>query len=105
MPWQVGQGFSITVPAPPQRRHGWLSEKRPWLSDVTPRPLQTGQIVGDVPGAAPEPWQVGQALALSTGTFTVDAAQGVGERQPDLASTSRAAGGRARRPGRRDRRG
>jgi hypothetical protein len=45
----------MTVPAPPQRVHGWLIEKKPWLSEVTPRPLQTGQIVGAVPGVAPEP--------------------------------------------------
>jgi hypothetical protein len=43
------------VPAPPQRSHGWLIEKKPWLSDVTPRPLHTGQMVGAVPAAAPEP--------------------------------------------------
>ena len=103
-PWQVGQGFSITVPAPPQRVQGWLIEKNPWLSDVTPRPLQTGQIVGDVPTAAPEPWQVGQALALSTGTFTVTPREGVLERQADL-SLDVAAAARGRRTGRRDRRG
>ena len=38
---------------------------------MIPRPLQTGQIVGEVPGAAPEPRHVVHGLAFSTGTFTV----------------------------------
>src|SRR5436305_11074586 len=61
----------MIVPAPPQVRQVLLREKKPWLSEVTPRPLQSGQIVGDVPGAAPLPLQLPQAFALTTGTLTV----------------------------------
>ncbi len=31
-----------------------------------PRPSQRGQIVGEVPGLAPEPWQVSQVVVLGT---------------------------------------
>ena len=59
-PSHVWHGFSITVPAPPQRSHGRVMEKRPWPWDSTPRPWQTGQTTGVVPGSAPVPRQVGQ---------------------------------------------
>ena len=45
----------MIVPFPRQRGHGCDSEKRPWLSDRTPRPRHSGQITGEVPGFAPEP--------------------------------------------------
>ena len=66
-PWQVGQGDSITVPAPPQRSHGSDSEKKPWLRLLTPRPRHSGQIVGEVPGCAPLPLQVAHVTGFSTG--------------------------------------
>ena len=47
VPWQFGHGFSITVPLPRQRGHGCESEKSPCDSDVTPRPLHSGQMTGD----------------------------------------------------------
>ena len=50
----------MIVPAPWQREQGWEIEKRPWPSDSMPRPLQRGQTIGDVPGLAPVPAQVGQ---------------------------------------------
>ena len=58
MPRHVGHGSSITVPAPPQRRHGVENENRPWLSSMTPRPPHCGHSFGVVPGRAPEPWHV-----------------------------------------------
>ena len=73
-----------------------MIEKKPWLSEVTPRPLQTGQIVGAVPAAAPEPWQVGQALALSTGTCTVTPRRASANDRLTCASTSAPRRGPAR---------
>src|SRR5262245_29159264 len=61
----------MTVPAPPQVRQVFEIEKKPWLPEVTPRPLQSGQILGDVPGAAPVPWHAVQPTALTTGTLSV----------------------------------
>src|SRR3954471_9754745 len=69
-PWplQVGQGSSITVPEPPQREHGRVIENTPWPWDSTPRPLQTGQTFGEVPGRAPVPRHVMHALWVATVT-------------------------------------
>ncbi len=55
VPAQVGHGSSITVPEPPQFEHGCEIEKIPWLWDSMPRPSQTGQTFGVVPGLAPVP--------------------------------------------------
>jgi hypothetical protein len=54
-PPQVSQGLSITSPRPPQRGHGWLMEKKPWLSVSIPLPPHVGQTTGEVPGFAPLP--------------------------------------------------
>ena len=70
LPLQVGHGSSITVPVPLQFEHGWEIEKIPWLSDSIPRPLQTGQTFGDVPGLAPVPWQVGHCWEVGTASGT-----------------------------------
>ena len=67
---QVGHGSSITVPEPWQLEHGWDIEKIPWLWDSRPRPLQTGQTCGVVPGLAPEPWQVGHGWEVGTASGT-----------------------------------
>src|SRR3954462_10553109 len=69
-PWQVGHGSSITVPEPPQREHGRVIENSPWPSDSTPRPWQTGQTLGEVPGRAPVPRHVGQGTCVFTATGT-----------------------------------
>src|SRR3954463_5116348 len=71
-PWppQVGQGSSITVPEPPQREHGRVMENTPWPCASTPRPLQTGQTFGVVPGRAPVPRHVVQAAWVATVTGT-----------------------------------
>ena len=57
-PWHVGQGSSMTVPAPPQREQGWEMENMPWPCVSIPRPSQRGQTIGVVPGLAPVPRQV-----------------------------------------------
>jgi hypothetical protein len=65
-----GHGLRITVPNPPQPGHGrevitWPRKDRvTWLT--SPRPLQTSQVVGWVPGAVPSPEQVGHTTAVST---------------------------------------
>ncbi len=43
------------MPDPWQFEHGCDIEKMPWLCDSVPRPLQTGQTFGVVPGLAPLP--------------------------------------------------
>src|SRR3954465_10387038 len=65
-PWQVGHGSSITVPAPLQREHGCEIENRPSPRDSMPRPWHLGQTVGEVPGLAPVPRQVGQVAVVGT---------------------------------------
>ena len=47
-----------------------MIENTPWPWASTPRPLQTGQTVGEVPGRAPEPRHVvhGEWVATETGT-------------------------------------
>ena len=48
----------------PMVMHGRLSENRPWLSSMTPRPEQLEQITGAEPGFEPVPWHVEQAASL-----------------------------------------
>src|SRR5215213_211733 len=69
-PWQVSHGCSMIVPEPPQRWQGRVIENRPWPSDSTPRPWQTGHTIGLVPGCAPVPRHVGQAACVATDTGT-----------------------------------
>ena len=65
-----GHGLRMTVPKPPQPGHGldviiWpMNDLVTWLT--SPRPLQTSQVTGCVPGAEPSPEQVGQTTAVST---------------------------------------
>src|SRR5215469_6475419 len=69
-PSHSGHGLRITVPYPPQPGHGreviiWpRKDLVTWLT--SPRPLQTSQVTGCVPGAEPSPEQVGQTTAVST---------------------------------------
>ncbi len=58
------------MPVPLQREHGRVIEKTPWPWASTPRPLQTGQTFGDVPGRAPDPRQVVHAAWVATETGT-----------------------------------
>jgi len=45
-------------------------ENTPWPCASTPRPLQTGQTFGDVPGRAPVPRHVPHAACVATVTGT-----------------------------------
>src|SRR5580658_7825611 len=69
-PSHSGQGRRITVPKPPQPGQGrevitWpRNDLVTWLT--SPRPLQTSQVLGWLPGALPSPEQVGQTTAVST---------------------------------------
>src|SRR3954466_2094974 len=45
-------------------------ENTPWPCASTPRPLQTGQTFGEVPGRAPVPRQVVHAVWVATVTGT-----------------------------------
>ena len=58
------------MPEPLQREHGRVIENTPWPWASTPRPLQSGQTFGEVPGRAPLPRQVvhGACVATDTGT-------------------------------------
>ena len=84
-PWpaQVGHGSSITVPEPPQRAHGRVIENRPWPSDSTPRPWQTGHTAGAVPGRAPVPRQVAAGRVRGDRDGHLRALDGLLERQRD----------------------
>ncbi len=68
-PWHFEHGCSITVPLPRQRGHGCDSANRPCDSEMTPRPLHSGQMTGAVPGSAPVPPHFEHATVSSTGTF------------------------------------
>src|SRR5258708_19722468 len=76
VPWQVGQGSSITVPAPPHREQGCEIENMPWPCVSMPRPSQLGHTIGVVPGFAPVPRQLGQLVFIGTcsGTCAPDTA-------------------------------
>src|SRR5258708_26017616 len=69
-PSHSGHGLRMTVPNPPQLGHArdvitWpRNDLVTWL--ISPRPLQTSQVVGWLPGALPSPEQVGQTTAVST---------------------------------------
>ena len=99
-PWQVAQGCSITVPEPPQLEHGRVIENRPWPSDSTPRPWQTGHTIGLVPGCAPVPRQVGQAAWVETETGTCAPSTAWSKESETVVSRSRprSAAGRVRAP-------
>ncbi len=54
-PRQVAQGFSITVPLPPQAGHGREKANGPWFWETEPLPPQVGQVLGRVPGLRTAP--------------------------------------------------
>src|SRR3546814_1013558 len=70
VPRQPGQGSSTTEPRPPHAGHGDENEKRPWLSDTTPRPPQLAHCRGLVPGLAPDPEQVWHVASLRSEEHT-----------------------------------
>src|SRR3954454_20055258 len=99
-PWHVSHGCSMIVPEPPQRWHGRVIENRPWPSDSTPRPWQTGHTVGLVPGWAPVPRHVGQAACVATETGTCAPCTACSKERETVVSRSRpcSAAGRVRAP-------
>src|ERR687898_881739 len=101
-PWppHVGHGSSITVPEPPQREHGRVIEKTPCPWDSTPRPWQTGQTIGEVPGRAPVPRHVLQATWVATETGTCAPSTACSNDSETVVSRSRprSAAGRVRAP-------
>ena len=50
-----GHGVSTTRPAPPQLGQGRENENGPCATATAPEPPHWGQVIGFVPGAAPEP--------------------------------------------------
>src|SRR3954451_13626901 len=70
VPWQVGHGSLISVPVPPHLEHGCEIEKRPCPCCSIPRPWQREHTVGEVPGLAPDPLQVGHVADRVTATGT-----------------------------------
>src|SRR3989441_8019599 len=75
-PWQVGQACAGTFPRPRHTGHGRCTAKPPCPNEIVPRPLHSGQVEKVVPGAPPEPLQVGQTSGSVsvTGTFPPSAA-------------------------------
>jgi len=59
-PWQSLQGEVTTLPVPWQRPQVRATLKNPCWKVTWPRPPHEVQATGEVPGAAPEPWQVPQ---------------------------------------------
>ena len=57
-PLHVAHGVSMMRPVARHRRHGCAIEKKPWLTAISPLPSHSGHVIGLVPGAAPDPWQV-----------------------------------------------
>ena len=57
-PSQVAQGEVTILPLPWQRGQVCWIEKKPCCMRTWPWPWQVGQVVGEVPGLAPVPWQV-----------------------------------------------
>src|SRR5919204_6733019 len=95
-PAQVSHGLSITSPRPPQRGHGWLIEKKPWLSESIPRPPQRGHTVGAVPGFAPDPRHVGHVACFGTVTETSTPSIACSNDSPTSVSRSRPRAGSGR---------
>src|SRR5690606_3462359 len=67
-PWpsQAVQGSGMTLPLPRQVGHVCWIEKKPCCTRTLPCPLQVWQVLGCVPGFAPEPLQVVQRSQLGT---------------------------------------
>ena len=105
-PPHVGHGDSTIEPLPPQREHGCVIEKKPWPCDSTPRPWQTGQTTGDVPGLAPVPWHVSHGVEVGIASDACAPSTASSNDSETSVSRSRPRCGRARppAPGRRRRR-
>src|SRR5205809_678142 len=75
-PRQVGQRCAGTLPRPRHTGQGRCTAKPPCPNEIVPRPLHSGHVEKVVPGAPPEPLQVGQTSGSVsvTGTFPPSAA-------------------------------
>jgi hypothetical protein len=62
-PPQSLQGVATMRPVPWQRPQVRATLKNPCWNVTWPRPPQDAQVVGEVPGAAPLPWQVAHGSA------------------------------------------
>src|SRR4051794_11227403 len=71
LPLPVGHGDPTTAPRPFPGGRPRLNERGLWLPPPAPRPPHVGQTTGDVPGAAPLPWQVWHAISLVRLTVVV----------------------------------
>src|SRR2546425_9252744 len=75
-PWHVGQRCAGTLPHPRHTGQGRCTAKPPCPNEILPRPLHSGHVETVVPGAPPEPLQVGHTSGSVsvTGTFPPSAA-------------------------------
>src|SRR3989449_6532032 len=60
-PSQVGQRCAGTLPRPRHTGQGRCTAKPPCPNEIVPRPLHSGHVEKRVPGAPPEPLQVGRS--------------------------------------------
>src|SRR2546426_1187458 len=100
-PWQVGQRCAGTLPRPRHTGHGRCTAKPPCPNEIVPRPLHSGHVENVVPGAPPEPLQVGQTWGSVsvTGTFPPSAATRNGiEIAVSISSSSSSGAPAPRRP-------
>ena len=85
--------MGITWPRPPQLGHTCENENGPWSTAIEPLPWHSGHVWGEVPGAAPDPWQVEQvASARSEDVLLIDGAITAGGASVDLVETIAKAG-------------
>src|SRR2546429_311290 len=100
-PWQVGHGCAGTRPRPRHTGHGRVTANPPWPNEIVPRPLHSGHVEKVVPGAPPDPLQVGHTSGSVsvTGTRPPSAATRNGiETAVSISSSSSARGPPPRRP-------
>src|SRR3972149_11142301 len=69
VPRQSGHGSRMTEPAPLHAEHVLAMLKKPCWNVTCPLPPHVVQVVGTVPGRAPEPRHSSQLRVLGTSTF------------------------------------
>src|SRR5690242_11942458 len=70
-PPQVGQRCAGTLPRPRHTGHGRCTAKPPCPNEIVPLPLHSGHVENVVPGAPPEPLQVGHTSGSVSVTGTL----------------------------------
>ncbi len=65
-PLHAAQGSEITLPLPRQVGQVCWIEKNPCCMRTAPAPPHMVHVFGEVPGLAPEPWQVSQLSQAGT---------------------------------------